>query len=80
MKKQKNKILHHVDESAAAQQAPQTCGNKQWRDCVSPHKSTVVLPMQILIIKIIVLILDTPLRMPSNPSLAIFKRCNLAQL
>lgn len=53
---------------------------EQGRACASPHKPTAVLPRQILIIKIIVLVLDTPLRMPSNPSLAVLERCDPAQL
>lgn len=42
--------------------------------CASPHKPTAALPVPILIIKRIVLILDTPLRMPCNPSLAVLER------
>lgn len=77
---QSNRIVHSGAGSAAAPRAQQPCSTEQWRDCASPHKPTAVLPMQILIIKIIVLILDTPLRMPSNPSLAVCERCNPAQL
>lgn len=74
MKKKKNKIVHQLDGLAAVQQARSRAGS------VTAHACTAVLPMQIVITKVIVLVLDTPWRMPSNPSLAVVGRCNPLQL